>query len=295
MADRLELRVIDDDGNVGRSIGGVRKDGAELAYHGSRVVRDVLESLATRRQIEPAAAFDLLYADPWCNAKLVLQAATSPLARRSTPEERAERRKRLATLLAREYVRDDEGKFAKHGAVKAALEELGGLHQVVSFSSNPDAELGSDEDDSGGRYVDFSSRDGDDYRFEFGNGDDEVTQMRLFKGEVRQLANEMAMAMLKREEAPDPSESKRSLILASMMANQDNLGIAVKFADGDEDEDYEAGRYLDFSRKREGGGYTLEVGSDDDGVIQIEMTNAEFDAMYASLALTLAIDYPDGV
>jgi hypothetical protein len=80
MDDRLELRVIDDEGNVGRSIGGVRKESGELTYHGSRVVRDVLESLATRRGCPATEAFDLLYADPWCNSKLVLQAATGVFA-----------------------------------------------------------------------------------------------------------------------------------------------------------------------------------------------------------------------
>lgn len=79
MADKLQLRVIDDEGRIGRSLGEATLDAGEVSYFGSRILRDKLESFAGNRRIAVSEAFALLFADPWSNGKLVLGPA-SPVA-----------------------------------------------------------------------------------------------------------------------------------------------------------------------------------------------------------------------
>lgn len=285
MADRMELRVIDDDGVLGRALGQVRRDGDELTYSGSTIVRDILASLASRRRVEPVAAFDLMYADPWSNGKLALMPARQLLNR--TPAERAAMRERWAKLRnERQYTRDEDGKFARHGALKTALEEMGG--QLAAY------DFGDKEGDQ--RYADFSSRneENETYRFELGDSDGEVVVTTLHKSELKTLSNEMAMSIMRRDSMqPDAAESKQSALLASMISGKD-IGTGGQFADVGDDDDYENGRYFDFSyvedREQQ---WRVEIGSDD-GTVQVGMTNEEFDALYASIALTLVTDYPDG-
>lgn len=57
------------------------------------------------------------------------------------------------------------------------------------------------------------------------------------------------------------------------------------YADGDGD-----GRYVDWSHRRVGGGYVLEVGDANGEAVQLEMTAADLAELHRQLTLTLLAD-----
>jgi hypothetical protein len=284
MAERLELRLIDDDFNVGRSIGGVRNEDGELAYHGSRVVRDVLESLARRRQCPPADAFALLHADPWCNGKLVLQAASGVFAR--VPMSRDEREARRAERIRNfdpNQPRDDDGRFSESPlskAKKALIEQLESLPGVF------DSESWAPDDAPNGEYFDWSNTIDGDYdavrQLEFGDNDTQAI-IPLSRDERQALAAALAVTIMRDDGVPSDNPLVASMLLTAPHG-------AYTPSDPPDDMQFsDTGRYFDWGRLTDGK-YRFEGGSDDTDTAQVELSLDELKALHASLTLGLLED-----
>lgn len=282
--DRLQLRLIDSDGKIGRSIAEVVKaNGAIVATGpGARVANGVVERYAFARQVDSIAAFDMLAADPWGNTKMVLGAA-SALAR-------MQRRPKAHAPTNREYVRDDEGKFSENPISKlmSALDARGGVAGGFNFEDREDVEPN--------RYMEISSTDNEGYFkletgwFEFeegeGNtsiGENQVAQITLHVDEVRGLASAMATTMLARESTPD-GDDPRSVLLSSLMLAGESGGYHPGDPRSDEGY-YETNRNFDWSRRDDG--WEFEASSDDTDSTTFTMSDDEFAAMHASLVMTL--------
>jgi hypothetical protein len=288
MADRLELRVIDDEGNVGRSIGGVRLEDGELAYHGSGVVRDVLESVATRRSVAPVDAFGLLYAEPWCNAKLVLQAASSVFA--------SDRRQQWITRvlldhLPGEHDQDDHaGGKAKAALAKARAALAETLRAVPGARDDHMFDPGGEGNDSR-PWINFEGTNGEKIaptrEFEFNTDsteDQETVTMSLDLAERQQFASALAVTL-----ARDEAESSDNPLVASLLLAGAEGG--AYFGNHDEDGSVEeTGRYIDWSTKLDDGGRRFEVGHGDEESITFELTPAEMRALHATLTLSILED-----
>jgi hypothetical protein len=283
MSERLELRLIDDDGNVGRSIGSVRLDGEELAYSGSRVVRDVLDSIARRRGCTAVHAFEYVHADPWCNAKLVLQAARV-LARVAMPrEERLARQAERLKNYDPNQPRDDDGKFSESPlskARKALIEQLENTEGVFDSDSYAPKETPN------GEYFDWSSKIEGDYdnvvQLEFGDNDSQAV-IPLSMDERQGLTAAMAVTIMRDDGVPSDNP-----LVASMLLTAPHGTYAVP--DPPDDMQFsDTGRYFDWA-KLTNGNYRFEGGSDDTDLAQVELTLDELKALHASLTLGILKD-----
>lgn len=278
MTDRLQLRVIDDEGVIGRTIGEITCDErGEPQYTGSRIARDKLESFATNRRITTAQAFALLYADPWSNGKLVL-GPSSPIA--STRKSHA-----YVNHLPGEHDQDDRAGGKGKSAVSklmSALDARGGGVGGLGFEDRDGVEPN--------RYIDISTVDDQGYYkletgwFEEGDdGENQVAQITLHVDEVRALASAMATTMLARESAPD-GDDPRSVLLSSLMLAGESGGYHPGDPRSDEPY-YETARNFDWSRRDDA--WEFEATSDDTDETAFTISDEEFAAMHASLVMTL--------